>query len=186
MANMTNTTKMANRYGVDLTFTRLDNSDKTATIDFANSVSLSLSREIVWATGGKSATKMIGFKNPYEGTLSIEMQITNMQVLNMLTDGELDDSTGVVNFKDDITIAPKYYKIVGDTLFQKEDGTMVTETITVYKAMVKPTYDITYDGSGDPQSITLEFELASDSDGKLVDVKRADKAAAGAEENPTG
>lgn len=174
---LANTTKMANRQGMDLTFTRLDDNTKTAEIKFANSISLSLSKEIVWATGGRAHSKMIGFKDPYEGTLSIETQITNMQLLNMLSDGDISDATGVVNFKDDPTLAPKYYKIEGKTYYQQEDGTLIAENLTVYKALVKPTYDITYDGSGDPQSITLEFELAASTDqateGQVVKLERA-------------
>ena len=66
---MENTIKMANRYGLNLKLTNIKDETDTAVIDFANEVSLEISGEITWATGGQGHVKMIGFKDPKEGTL---------------------------------------------------------------------------------------------------------------------
>lgn len=172
---MSNTTKMANRYGLDIVLTSLSDSTKTATIDFANEVSIEVTGEITWATGGQGHTKMIGFKDPKEGSIKISTQIVNMQILALLSDGNPFETNAKVSFKDDILVAPKYYKIEGKTVWQDESGNVYNETITAYKALVKPNYNAVYNGSGDPISIDLEFELASDSDGNFLDIERAEQ-----------
>lgn len=178
MADNMNTIQMANRAGLDVLiyeFGKEKGTAKQVTIDYANSVSVNLSREIVWATGGQTAAKMIGFKDPYEGSISIETQVQTTELLNLLADEELNTETGTVTFKNDVTVAPKYYVIEGTTVYQDKAGTVYAEEIKAYKALVKPNYDVTYDGSGDPQSITVEFELAQDDDGNVFTITRKDK-----------
>lgn len=173
--SMDNTTKMANRYGLNLTLTNIADKDETAVIDFANEVSLEVSGEITWATGGKNHMKMIGFKDPKEGTLKISTQVTNMQVMQLLAGGKLTDVNGKASFKDDIKVALKYYKIEGETVWQDENGTIYNEKITAYKCLPKPNYSATYNGSGDPISLDIEFELASDKDGNFLDIERSEE-----------
>ena len=172
---MDNTVKMANRYGLNITLTNIKDDSETATIDFANEVSLEITGEITWATGGQNHVKMIGFRDPKEGTLKISTQITNMQIMNLLAGGNLTDTTGKVSFKDDIKLALKYYKITGETVWQDEDGVVYNEKITIHKALVKPNYSATYNGSGDPISLDIEFELATDGEGNFVDIERSEQ-----------
>lgn len=171
---MDNTIKMANRYGLNLKLTNIKDSTDTAVIDFANEVSLEISGEITWATGGQGHVKMIGFKDPKEGTLKISTQVTTMQVMQLISGGKLTDKSNKVSFKDDGKIAFKYYKIEGDTVWKDEEGVVYNEKVTVYKALVKPNYSVTYNGSGDPTSIDIEFELAVDKDGNFVDIERSE------------
>lgn len=165
---MENTIKMANRYGLNLKLTNIKDETDTAVIDFANEVSLEISGEITWATGGQGHVKMIGFKDPKEGTLKISTQVTTMQVMQLLAGGKLTDKGNKVSFKDDGKIAFKYYKIEGDTVWKDEEGVVYNEKVTVYKALVKPNYNVTYNGSGDPTSIDIEFELAVDKEGNFA------------------
>ena len=88
---MENTIKMANRYGLNLKLTNIKDETDTAVIDFANEVSLEISGEITWATGGQGHVKMIGFKDPKEGTLKISTQVTTMQVMQLLAGGKLTE-----------------------------------------------------------------------------------------------
>ena len=171
---MENTIKMANRYGLNLKLTNIKDETDTAVIDFANEVSLEISGEITWATGGQGHVKMIGFKDPKEGTLKISTQVTTMQVMQLLAGGKLTDKGNKVSFKDDGKIAFKYYKIEGDTVWKDEEGVAYNEKVTVYKALVKPNYNVTYNGSGDPTSIDIEFELAVDKEGNFVDIERSE------------
>ncbi len=173
---MTNTTKMANRYGLNLKLTNIVNENDTAVMDFANEVSIEVSGEITWATGGQRHVNMIGFKDPKEGTLKISTQIVNMQVMQLLAGGDLADESGKVSFKDDGKLALKYYKIEGDTVWQDENGTVYNEKITAYKCLPKPNYSATYNGSGDPISIDIEFQLCVDKDGNFLDIERSDES----------
>ena len=175
--SVNNTTKMANRYGLNLVLTNIADEEDTATIDFANEVSLEVTGEITWATGGQSHKKMIGFKDPKEGTIKISPQIVNMQVMQLISGGELSATSAKVSFRDDAKVALKYYKIEGDTVWQDEEGNVYNEKITAYKCLVKPNYSATYNGSGDPISIDVEFELSADNDGNFLDIERTDPAA---------
>ena len=173
---MENTIKMANRYGLNLKLTNVADPEDTAVIDFANEVSLEISGEITWATGGQGHVNMIGFKDPREGTLKISTQVTNNALMQLLSGGKLTDTSGKYSFKDEGKISFKYYKIEGDTVWKDEDGVVYDEKVTVYKALVKPNYSVTYNGSGDPTSIDVEFELAVDKNGNFVDVERSKMA----------
>lgn len=184
MANaLTHTTKMANRLGLDIEFYAYAadgavSGDALAEIKFANEVSLELTSSITWATGGQTHAKMIGFKDPTEGTLKISTQVVNMQVINLASGGDVSATSKKVSFKNDSsTVTPKYYIIKGKTVWQGEDGTTYSETITAYKACVKPGYNVTYNGSGDPQSLDIEFELGTNEAGQFVDIDREDVAA---------
>lgn len=170
---MQNTVKMANRFGADLTFTNIKDETDTAFIDYANEVSLEVSGEITWATGGQEHVKRIGFKDPKEGTLKISTQLVSMQLMQLVAGGKLSDTTGKVSFKDDSKAALKYYKIEGDTVWKDEEGVVYDEHFTAYKCLVKPNYNVTYNGSGDPASIEVEFELATDKDGNFLDIERS-------------
>lgn len=179
---ISNTTKMANRFGLDLEFYAYA-ADGTlgeapvAKIDFANEVSLELTSDITWATGGQAHANMIGFKDPTEGTLTISTQVVNAQILALAAGGDVANATTTVSFKNDKeNIMPTYYIIKGTTVWQGEDNTTYTESITAFKACVKPGYNVTYNGSGDPQSLDIEFELGTNDAGKVVDIVRADKA----------
>ena len=180
--SLTNTTKMANRYGLNLKLYEYSANGSfgetaLATIDFANEVSLEISGDITWATGGQAHSNQIGFKDPYEGTLKVSTQIVNGEILKLVTNTALSETGNGVSFKNDAgAMAPKYYMIKGETVWQGEDGTTYTEEIKCYKACVKPGYSVTYNGSGDPQSLDVEFQLGANSAGKVVDIDRADVA----------
>lgn len=180
--SLTNTTKMANRFGLNIKFYPYTpdgsigpESQPVATVDFANEVSIELSADLTWATGGQAHSKMIGFKNPTEGTLSISTQIVTMTLLSLAAGGDVASAGNKVSFMNDKAVVnPTYYIIKGETLWQGEDGTTYSETITAYKACVKPGYKATYNGEGDPQALDIEFELGTNDSGMVLDIERSD------------
>lgn len=181
--SLTNTTKMANRYGLDIEFytyasdgTIESSTQPVAKIDFANEVSIELTSEVTWATGGQSHSNMIPFKDPTEGTFKISTQVVNTQIMKLAAGVDISGTGNKVSFENKGSASPKFYIIKGKTVWQGEDGTTYNETITIYKACVKPGYSATYNGSGDPQSLDIEFELGTNENGKLVDFERSDVA----------
>lgn len=170
---LANTTKMANRYGLNMTLTNIADETDKAVIDFANEVSIEVSGEITWATGGQKHVKMIGFKDPREGTIKISTQVTNLQLLNLIAGNKLSGA-GTVEFNEKEVSALKYYKIEGETVWQDENGIVYNEKVVAYKCLVKPNYSVTYNGSGDPTSFDIEFELGVDSEGKFLDITRSE------------
>lgn len=167
------TKKLANRYGLNLYFYKYGQKDAApcAVIDFANEVSIELSTDLVWATGGQSFKKMVGFKNPYEGTLTITTQITNNTLLSLLSGGDGELANGKAVFSD-TDKQNNYFVIKGYTSYKAEDGTVAYEEITAHKAMVAPGFSTSYTGDGDPQSIDIEFQLAADGDNNVLTLWR--------------
>lgn len=176
--SLENTTKMANRYGLNLTLTNIADESDTATIEFANEVSIEVTGEITWATGGQGHVNMIGFKDPKEGTLTISTQIVPVQLLHLLAGNSLTTTGTTVSFKNDPLLALKYYRITGETVWQDENGVVYNESITAYKCLPRPNYSVTYNGSGDPVSIEVVFELASDNDKNFLDITRSEQGGA--------
>lgn len=186
-----NTTKMANRFGLDIklykyvdTGTIAESVQPLATIDFANECTLELTSEITWATGGQAHKNMIGFKDPTEGTFKLSTQITNGDIMKLAAGNSLEDTTtkdkAIASYSNDAKASGLiYYTIKASTVYQGEDGVAYDEDITLYKASVKPGCNITYNGEGDPQSVEIEFELAANKDGKVAEIERKDKAGVG-------
>ena len=186
MSNTANK-KMANRCGLDLKIYDyvpsgdISSSDVKYTIDFANEVSIELSSDMVWATGGKEHNKLVGFNNAIEGTLKISTQMVTTELIALIS-GHQDGATVVFKNSSD---APKSYIIVGETVWVDEEGTSHSEKITIYKASAKRSYNVTYNGDGDPQSLDVEFELGANADNMVMDVLRGEEESEVPEEPET-
>lgn len=166
---------MANRYGLNLKFYEYSASGVGETaayeLKFANEVGLEINGSTVWATGGQNHANRIPFADPKTGVLTISTQLVDKELLFIAAGGKVSAFTGnTIEFKNDQAAArPVFYKIEGETVWVDEDGVSHNETITCYKASIQPSHKRTYNGSGDPQSIDIIFDLSTDSDGNLVD-----------------
>lgn len=169
----TDTTKIANRYGLDIVFHKLTDTDTTndVTIDFANEVSLEVTGDAVYATGGQGHKRLVGFNNPIEGSMTISTQIITGALMKLIT---ADDGTtvGATSFKTrpDAT----YYEITGTTVWKDEKGVTYSETITCHKCIVRPNYSASYTGDGDPHSIDVNVELMEDETKGMITFVQAD------------
>ena len=182
--SLSNTTKFANRLGLDIKFYAYNGSgtlDESATplleVDFANEVSLEASDDNAWATGGQKHGKKIAFKNLPEGTFKISTQIENILLKKLAAGEDISDAGSDLSVKFG-TSASKvaYYIITGDTLWQDEDGVTYTEHVVIYKACVKNAINATWTGDGDPQSRDIEFELGLNDNGDMFKIEYADQA----------
>lgn len=179
------TTKMANRYGVNLKIYPYtddgiieEETQPLVTIDYANEVSVEITGEITWATGGQSHSNLIGFKDPSEGTLTISTQIVPLDLLAIVTGEDPSTVTTKVTFAEtSISANPTPYIITGETVWQGEDGVIYNEKITAFKAFSTPDYSVTYTGEGDPQSIDVSFDLAVNGEMKMFEIERSDQSA---------
>lgn len=161
-------TNFANRYGLNVKLykhPKADSASAVTTIDFANECTLELSSDIVWATGGQNAANRIGFRNPIEGTFTISTQIMTDDLKRLLTGADLSAEGTEITFKndgmDDETV---YYVIEGDTVWKGEGGDTKAEHIVCHKALPRRAYNVTYNGSSDPTSVSIEFELLADTE----------------------
>ncbi len=169
------TTKIANRYGLDLVFHNIaDGTDTTGdiTIDFANEVSIEVTGDAVYATGGQGHKRLIGFNNPLEGSMTISTQIITPSLMQLITaDAESDTGTAVFKSRSDMS----YYKVTGTTVWKDENGVTYDETITAYKCIVRPNYSASYTGDGDPHSIDVNVELLEDDTEGMISFTHADQ-----------
>lgn len=164
---LTNTTQYANRMGMDLKFykygTTIEEGTTQAdlTVDFANEVKVELSGGNSWATGGKKHANKIAFSDPMEGTITISTQLLTTAMLGVIAGKDLANVTGneiIFNNNDET----KFWVITGDTVWKDIESGAVTEKIKAYKASPQKAYNITYNGSGDPTSMDIVFDLAED------------------------
>lgn len=169
---ITATTKIANRYGLNLVFHKIGTTGTSSdvTIDFANEVSLEVTGDAVYATGGQGHKRLIGFNNPLEGSMTISTQIITPALMKLIT-ADTTTTVGSSTFKSRSDMA--YYQITGTTVWKDESGVTYSETMTVYKALIRPNYSASYTGDGDPHSIDVNVELLEDETNGMVSFVQA-------------
>ena len=65
---------------------------------------------------------------------------------------------------------PKDYYITMSTDGKAEDGSITVLDITAYKASIQRNIEMSFSSEGDPQSVTLTFDLLHNKDGKFLDI----------------
>lgn len=172
------TTQAANRFGVNLKVWPVGTTEfegsPLLTIDFANEVSVELSGDTVWATGGQSHANKVPFPNPIEGTLTISTQLMTAELMALCAGEDMSKFSGT-----EVTFNNKksntFYVITGSTVWKDKDGVTYSEDITCYKAAPDRAYNVTYTGEGDPSSMDITFTLTEDDDGNVYKSARADQ-----------
>lgn len=174
---LTNTTQYANRMGMDLKFfkygTEIEDgvTQPDLTVDFANEIKVELSGGNTWATGGKKHANKIAFSDPMEGTITISTQLMTTAMLGVIAGKDLTqlkDNEIIFNNNDET----QFWVITGDTIWKDIGSAKVPEKIKAYKASPQKAYNITYNGSGDPTSMDIVFDLAEDDDGNVFSTKK--------------
>lgn len=67
---------------------------------------------------------------------------------------------------------PANYIIYSDTTYKADDDSIVAEQIKCFKAMPQKAISISYQGSGDPASMDITFDLMEDDDGNVIGFTR--------------
>ena len=65
---------------------------------------------------------------------------------------------------------PKDYFITMTTQDKGEDGSLVDKQITAYKATPKRNFELSLSSTGDPVTVTMEFDCMEDKDGNQLDM----------------
>ena len=177
------TTQLANRYGLNTKLyafgTYGEEAEPVMNIDFVNLSEISIEGDTVWATGGQAGSNKVGFNNPMTGSFKLSTQIVTSEILTLLAGKDVADATNTIVFENtaDGTISP-YYTITSETVWQDEKGNKYSQDLIFHKAKAKRALNIQYNGSGDPISLDIEFELATDEDDKLLTITNSDVEAA--------
>ena len=174
---MDKTTQMANRFGLNTKIYEYKGYSSEATpvmnIEFANVSEISISGDSVWATGGQSRGNIVGFNNPMTGTFKLSSQIMTAELLALMAGKTLEEGSTTVVFENTAAATmPKYFVITSETVWHDKEGVTYAENLTFHKAIAKRALNITYDGSGDPVSCDIEFELAQDDEGKILTIDK--------------
>lgn len=79
-------------------------------------------------------------------------------------------TTGVKRISINNKEMPKDYYITQKTVEKDEDGVLTPFLMTAYKATIKRNLDLSFSSEGDPATVKLEFDLAEDKDGNVLDL----------------
>ena len=234
--------KTANRKGANIQLRKYSDKSLFAYIDYVNSVAVELTAGRVYATGGDSGARQVGFDDPIEGSIKLSTQIVPIEFVALAcspdgvaeggeigirekltaTEGKVTltktpvagtiyvykegeditanpaatTATGMeVTIADakagDVYIAyyivasedaksatfsndktPGCYIIYGDTVWKDTNDTISAEHFKAYKAMPQKAFSITYQGSGDPLTFEMTFDLMEDDDGNVYTSSR--------------
>ena len=144
-------------------------------------------REVLKATAGKitlTAEPIVGtlYVYPKNADLDGEPVATTAAASDVtIADAEEGDeyvAYYLKNVKDAKTVTlnnnvtPGTYIIYSDTTYKAEDDTIVAEQIHCYKAMPQKAISLSYQGSGDPASMDLTFDLMEDDNGDVISFTR--------------
>ena len=234
--------KTANRKGANIQLRKYSDKSLFAYIDYVNSVSVELSSNRVYATGGDSGARQVGFDDPIEGTLKLSTQIVPIEFVALACSPDGVEEGGEIGIREKLTLAtskltlsktpvagtlyvfkegeditstpaattatgtsvtisdgtegdvyiayyivaseeaksatfsnaktPGCYIVYGDTVWKDTNDTISAEHFKAYKAMPQKAFSITYQGSGDPLTFEMTFDLMEDEDGNVYTSSR--------------
>ena len=230
--------KTANRKGANIQLRKYSDRSLFAYIDYVNSVAVELSSNRVYATGGDSGARQVGFDDPIEGTIKLSTQIVPIEFVALACSPDGVEDGGEIGIREKITVkeegkitltktpvagtiyvfkdgeditatpaattatgtevtvtgakadevyvayyivasedaksatfnnekTPGCYIIYGDTVWKDTNDTISAEHFKAYKAMPQKSFSITYQGSGDPLTFEMTFDLMEDEDGNV-------------------
>ena len=234
--------KTANRKGANIQLRKYSDKSLFAYIDYVNSVAVELSSNRVYATGGDSGARQVGFDDPIEGTLKLSTQIVPIEFVALACSPDGVEEGGEIGIREKLTLAtskltlsktpvagtlyvfkegeditstpaattatgtsvtisdgtegdvyiayyivaseeaksatfsnaktPGCYIVYGDTVWNDTNDTISAEHFKAYKAMPQKAFSITYQGSGDPLTFEMTFDLMEDEDGNVYTSSR--------------
>ena len=234
--------KTANRKGANIQLRKYSDKSLFAYIDYVNSVAVELSSNRVYATGGDSGARQVGFDDPIEGTLKLSTQIVPIEFVALACSPDGVEEGGEIGIREKLTLAtskltlsktpvagtlyvfkegeditstpaattatgrsvtisdgtegdvyiayyivaseeaksatfsnaktPGCYIVYGDTVWKDTNDTISAEHFKAYKAMPQKAFSITYQGSGDPLTFEMTFDLMEDEDGNVYTSSR--------------
>ena len=229
--------KTANRKGANIQLRKYSDKSLFAYIDYVNSVAVELTSGRVYAIGGDSGARQVGFDDPIEGSIKLSTQIVPIEFVALACSPDGVEDGGEIGIREKLTAAegkitltktpvagtiyvykdgeditttptateatgsevtiadakagdvyiayyivaseeaksatfnndktPGCYIIYGDTVWKDTNDTISAEHFKAYKAMPQKSFSITYQGSGDPLTFEMTFDLMEDEDGNV-------------------
>ena len=82
----------------------------------------------------------------------------------------LDKTTGVQSIKFDADTFPKAFEIRGEMPFKTEDEEDVMCDLTYYKAQPQATFNLAFQNTGDPTTVSITFDCYANQDGDIYEM----------------
>ena len=82
----------------------------------------------------------------------------------------LDKTTGVQSIKFDADTFPKAFEIRGKMPFKTEDEEDVMCDLTYYKAQPQATFNMAFQNTGDPTTVSITFDCYANQDGDIYEM----------------
>lgn len=82
----------------------------------------------------------------------------------------LEKKTGVQSIKFDADTFPKAFEIRGEMPFKTEDEEEVMCDLTYFKAQPQATFNLAFQNTGDPTTVSITFDCYANQDGDIYDM----------------
>ena len=96
--------KTANRKGANIQLRKYSDKSLFAYIDYVNSVAVELTSGRVYATGGDSGARQVGFDDPIEGTIKLSTQIVPIEFVALACSPDGVEDGGEIGIREKITV----------------------------------------------------------------------------------
>lgn len=122
----------------------------------------------VYAAGEYGNTPIEGTyaSDKFTATIASEIAVGSEYEVGYLVTKE----TGIQKVSFNNKKTPKDCFITYSTVDKDEEGTLTPFIVTAYKASIQRTFELSFSSEGDPVTVTLNFNLAEDKDGNVLDI----------------
>ena len=110
---------------------------------------------------------------PIEGVAATGKKVTATGITenqNYIVYYYLDKTTGVQSIKFDADTFPKAFEIRGEMPFKTEDEEDVMCDLTYYKAQPQATFNLAFQNTGDPTTVSITFDCYANQDGDIYEM----------------
>ena len=110
---------------------------------------------------------------PIEGVTATGKKVTATGITeskNYVVYYYLDKTTGVQSIKFDADTFPKAFEIRGKMPFKTEDEEDVMCDLTYYKAQPQATFNMAFQNTGDPTTVSITFDCYANQDGDIYEM----------------
>lgn len=110
---------------------------------------------------------------PIEGVTATGKKVTATGITenqNYIVYYYLDKTTGVQSIKFDADTFPKAFEIRGEMPFKTEDEEDVMCDLAYYKAQPQATFNLAFQNTGDPTTVSITFDCYANQDGDIYEM----------------
>lgn len=153
--------------------------------DIAKTAKVMKREEVTAADGGielavepKAGTVQVFAASDDCGTPIADVQVAAKKITATgITDGNnyvvyyfLEKTTGVQSIKFDADTFPKAFEIRGEMPFKTEDEEEVMCDLVYYKAQPQATFNLAFQNTGDPTTVSITFDCYANQDGDIYEM----------------